>query len=609
MQKGSRSIVWGGVLLSILCVVLGSPLKASVLEDSLRKSLGGQWYILSQKTTQGTDTFALKDQKRFFIDVQKGTFEEILGKDTLRGRWDMEEDSLVLYHGFKPVDFAVDSVHYRANEGGAQLSLYDGGERKAWLEGKELGSAREEERLHVTLNDRGHPTLTNTDRTLSLGYFELAREPFSYMDLIRGLIGILSMLGIAWLFSQNRKAIDWKLVGIGVGLQIAIAVLVLQAPVIGEGINAVAGGLVTLLGYSDAGAEFMFGSLIDTSQFGYIFAFKILPTIVFFSALMAVLYYLGVLQKVVYAFAWVMSKTMRLSGAESLAAAGNIFVGQTEAPLLVRPYLERMTRSEIMALMTGGFATIAGGVFAAYVDYLGGGDKAQQLDFAKHLITASVMSAPAAIVLAKIIVPETEEVNRDLKVPKDKIGANVLDALSNGILDGLKLAVNVGVMLMVFTAMMAMLNGFFGSWIGEWTGLNDWVVSFTDGRYNEFNLQFILGLVGAPIAWLLGVPNEDILLVGQLLGEKTILNEFFAYASLGEIKEAGLIVNYKSVVIATYALCGFANFASIGIQIGGIGTLAPNKRKMLSQLGLRALLAGTLAAFLTATIAGVLVGF
>jgi len=609
MQKGSRSIVWGGVLLSILCVVLGSPLKASVLEDSLRKSMGGQWYILSQKTTQGTDTFALKDQKRFFIDVQRGTFEEILGKDTLRGKWDMQEDSLVLYHGFKPVDFAIDSVHYRANGGSAQLSLFDGGERKAWLEGKELGSAREEERLHVTLNDRGHPTLTSADRTLSLGYFELAREPFSFMDLIRGLIGILSMLGIAWLFSQNRKAIDWKLVGIGVGLQIAIAILVLQAPVIGEGINAVAGGLVTLLGYSDAGAAFMFGSLIDTSQFGYIFAFKILPTIVFFSALMAVLYYLGILQKVVYAFAWVMSKTMRLSGAESLAAAGNIFVGQTEAPLLVRPYLERMTRSEIMALMTGGFATIAGGVFAAYVDYLGGGDKAQQLDFAKHLITASVMSAPAAIVLAKIIVPETEEVNRDLEVPKDKIGANVLDALSNGILDGLKLAVNVGVMLMVFTAMMAMLNGFFGSWIGEWTGLNDWVVSFTDGRYNEFNLQFILGLIGAPIAWLLGVPNEDILLVGQLLGEKTILNEFFAYASLGEIKQAGLIVNYKSVVIATYALCGFANFASIGIQIGGIGTLAPNKRKMLSQLGLRALLAGTLAAFLTATIAGVLVGF
>ncbi|MEO1805059.1 MAG: nucleoside transporter C-terminal domain-containing protein [Bacteroidota bacterium] len=571
--------------------------------------MGGQWYILSQKTTQGTDTFALKDQKRFFIDVQRGTFEEILGKDTLRGKWDMQEDSLVLYHGFKPVDFAIDSVHYRANGGSAQLSLFDGGERKAWLEGKELGSAREEERLHVTLNDRGYPTLTSADRTLSLGYFELAREPFSFMDLIRGLIGMLSMLGIAWLFSQNRKAIDWKLVGIGVGLQIAIAILVLQAPVIGEGINAVAGGLVTLLGYSDAGAAFMFGSLIDTSQFGYIFAFKILPTIVFFSALMAVLYYLGVLQKVVYAFAWVMSKTMRLSGAESLAAAGNIFVGQTEAPLLVRPYLERMTRSEIMALMTGGFATIAGGVFAAYVDYLGGGDKAQQLDFAKHLITASVMSAPAAIVLAKIIVPETEEVNRDLEVPKDKIGANVLDALSNGILDGLKLAVNVGVMLMVFTAMMAMLNGFFGSWIGEWTGLNDWVVSFTDGRYNEFNLQFILGLVGAPIAWLLGVPNEDILLVGQLLGEKTILNEFFAYASLGEIKQAGLIVNYKSVVIATYALCGFANFASIGIQIGGIGTLAPNKRKMLSQLGLRALLAGTLAAFLTATIAGVLVGF
>ncbi|MEL6131924.1 MAG: Na+ dependent nucleoside transporter N-terminal domain-containing protein, partial [Bacteroidota bacterium] len=469
MQKGSWSIVMGWILLGILCVGWGSPLKATVLEDSLRKSLDGQWYILSQKTTQRVDTFALKDQKRFFIDRTNGTFTEILGTDTVSGKWDLNEDTLILYRGFRRLNFFVDSVYYEAEGKEAKLSLYDEGKRKAWMEGEELGSAREEEHLHISLNAQGYPQLQSAERTLQLGYFDLVRNPFSIMDLVRGLIGILSMLAIAWLFSQNRKAIDWKLVGIGVGLQIVIAVLVLQAPIIGEGINAVAGGLVTLLGYSDAGAEFIFGSLIDTSQFGYIFAFKILPTIVFFSALMAVLYYLGVLQKVVYAFAWIMSKTMRLSGAESLAAAGNIFVGQTEAPLLVRPYLEKMTRSEIMALMTGGFATIAGGVFAAYVDYLGGGDRAQQLDFAKHLITASVMSAPAAIVLAKIIVPETEEVNRDLTVPKDKIGANVLDALSNGILDGLRLAVNVGVMLMVFTAMMAMLNGFFGNWIGEWT--------------------------------------------------------------------------------------------------------------------------------------------
>ncbi|MCI4668788.1 MAG: hypothetical protein MRZ79_11680 [Bacteroidia bacterium] len=415
------------------------------------------------------------------------------------------------------------------------------------------------------------------------------------------------MIGIAYLFSTNRKAIKWRLVGIGMSLQLVIAILVLQVPSVGLAIQAASKGMVTLLNYSEAGAKFMFGDLADTESFPGLFAFQILPTIVFFSAIMSVLYYLGVLQRIVYAFAWIMSKTMRLSGAESLAAAGNIFVGQTEAPLLVKPYLDRMTRSEIMALMTGGFATIAGGVFAAYVKFLGGGDPQQTADIAKHLITASVMSAPAAIVMAKILVPETEEFDQDLNVPKEKIGTNILDALSNGITDGLKLAVNVGVMLMVFTAVMALLNSFFGNVIGEWTGLNSWVESWTNGRYQNFDLTFILGLVGAPFAWLMGVPNEDILLIGQLLGEKTILNEFYSYASLGSLMEQGAISNYKSVVVATYALCGFANFASIGIQIGGIGALSPKQRKNLSELSMRALLGGTFAAFLTASIAGMLI--
>ena len=299
---------------------------------------------------------------------------------------------------------------------------------------------------------------------------------------------------------------------------------------------------------------------------------------------------------------------MHLSGAESLAAAANIFIGQTEAPLVVKPYLERMTKSEMLCLMVGGMATIAGGVLAAYISFLGGESDAQKVIFAKHLLTASIMSAPAAIIVAKMLFPETEEVDRKLDIAKDKIGSNILDAISRGTTDGLKLAVNVGAMLLVFTAVIAVFNWITVDWIGGPTGLNDKIAAATDGRYDGLSMQFILGNLFAPIAWIIGVPSDDMVVVGQLLGEKTILNEFYAYASLSDLKNSGVLTNYRSIVIATYTLCGFANFASIGIQIGGIGVLAPSQRKTLARFGIKALIGGTVAAMLTATIAGMLIG-
>lgn len=414
-----------------------------------------------------------------------------------------------------------------------------------------------------------------------------------------------TLIGIAWLFSANRKAINWRLVFIGLGLQLILAFLVLEVTGVTLVVEWFSRAFLKVTQFTSAGTDFLFAPFgqpaLDQALTN--FAFTILPTIVFFSALTSMLYYFGVLQWVVFAFAWVMKRLMGLSGAESLAAAGNMFLGQTEAPLLIRPYLDKMTRSEMMSLMTGGMATIAGGVLASYVGFLGGDDPEQKLLFTKHLLTASVMSAPAAVVAAKILVPETESFDRSMKVSKDKIGTNVLEALANGTTDGLKLAINVGAMLLVFTALMAFGNyGLFK--IGSITGLNEWIVEATDARYAGLSFQFVLGYAFAPIAWLLGVDSADMVLVGQLLGEKTILNEFIGYISLGNMKDAGLFTEEKSVVMATYILCGFANFASIGIQIGGIGALVPNRKGLLSQLGLRALIGGTMACLFTAVIVG-----
>ncbi|TNE80788.1 MAG: hypothetical protein EP332_06085 [Bacteroidetes bacterium] len=427
----------------------------------------------------------------------------------------------------------------------------------------------------------------------------------SWAYIARGILGIICMLAIAYLFSSDRKKINWRIVLGGLGLQLLFAVLVLKVQFIERFFESISAGFVTVIGFTRFGTEFLFRSFsdgqVDSSLMN--FAFHILPTIIFFSALTSLLYYWGILQKVVYAFAWVMKRTMKLSGAESLAAAGNIFLGQTEAPLLVRPYLSKMTRSEMMALMTGGMATIAGGVLASYIGFLGGSDKSQQILFAKHLLTASILSAPAALLIAKILIPEKEKVNEDMTVSKEKIGSNALEAISNGTTDGLKLAINVGAMLLVFTALIYMAN--YGLMlIGSWTGLNEWVATVSEGRYSEFSFQFIIGYIGAPIAWMVGVDWNDAVPVGQLLGEKTILNEFYAYTSLGTMKAQAVFQNQRSIIIATYILCGFSNFASIGIQIGGIGALVPTRKGLLSQLGLRALLGGTLACLLTAAIAG-----
>lgn len=426
------------------------------------------------------------------------------------------------------------------------------------------------------------------------------------VDILRGLLGIAVLLAIGWLFSTNRRAIDWKSVGIGLAIQLIFAIGILYIPAVKVMFEFVGKIFIVILDFTHAGSEFLFGSLVDQSKNGMIFAFQILPTIVFFSALTSLLFFLGVIQVVVKAFAYVMSRAMKLSGAESLSVAGNIFLGQTESPLMIKAYLAKMNRSELFLVMVGGMATLAGGVLAAYISFLGGDDPQQRLLFAKHLLTASVMAAPGAVVAAKLLVPQTEKISKDVDVSMDKIGSNVLDAISNGTSEGVKLAVNVAGMLLAFLAFIAMFNFITGK-IGGWTGLNDWIVDSSNGRFHELSLQYILGYLFAPVMWLIGAPGQDITLMGQLLGQKLIMTEFVGYISLSELKTAGMLAP-KSIIMATYMLCGFANFASIGIQIGGIGALAPNQRVQLSKFGVRALLAGTIASLLSATMVGVLLG-
>jgi len=428
---------------------------------------------------------------------------------------------------------------------------------------------------------------------------------FSIESLLRGMLGIASLLLIAFSFSRNRKGIDWILVWKGLGIQLVFALLILKAPFVSTGFEFVGKIFTKIISFTQDGTVFLFSSfetgIIESPLMNFVV--MILPTVIFFSALTSLFYYWGVLPRIVYGFAWLMKKIMRLSGPESVAAAGNIFLGQTESPLLVKPYLNKMTMSEMLCLMSGGMATIAGGVLAAYIGFLGGDDPAQQIMFAKHLLAASVMSAPAAIVAAKILLPEKEEFETKLEVSKSDMGTNALEAISKGTTDGLRLAVNVGAMLLVFIGLMSMAN-FILLKVGDWTTLNSYIANHT--QYDNLSFNMILGYIGAPIAWLMGVCKEDMFLVGQLLGEKTVLNEFVGYMSLGEMKNAGEFVEQKSIIIATYLLCGFANFASIGIQIGGIGALVPKRTKDLSKLGILALIAGTLASLFTAVIVGMI---
>lgn len=426
-------------------------------------------------------------------------------------------------------------------------------------------------------------------------------------SVFRGLLGMLVLIALAWLVSENKKNVNWRTVIIGLAIQLALAFGVLYVPAIQWFFETVGKIFVKILDFTKVGSLFLLGDLLDMSKFGMIFAFQILPTIIFFSALTSVLFYLGIIQKVVYALAWVMVKAMRLGGAESLSVAGNIFLGQTESPLMVKAYLPNMTKSEMFLVMVGGMATVAGGVLAAYVSFLGGDDPVQRVIFAKHLLTASVMAAPGAIVISKIIVPQTEEVKMEAEVTKEKVGTNILDAMSNGTTEGLKLAVNVGAMLLVFFAFIAMIN-FVLVKIGALTHLNHTIQTMTQGAYSELNLQFILGYTLSPLMYAIGVSFKDMALMGQLLGEKIISSEFVGYVSLAKFKTIGAFAETKSIFMATYMLCGFANFASIGIQIGGIGSLAPNKREFLSKYGIKALIAGTLASLLSATIVGMILG-
>ena len=447
----------------------------------------------------------------------------------------------------------------------------------------------------------------------------LPSKGFSMNSLWRGVLGMFVLLIISFLFSANRRAVDWRKVGIGLSIQLIIAIGVLKVNFIQTIFNFIGSIFIEILEYTKAGSEFLFAGMIsDMDKFGYIFAFQVLPTIIFFSALTSLLFYLGVLQWLVKILAKILSRFLGISGMESLSVAGNIFLGQTEAPLLIKAYLEKMNKSEMLLVMVGGMATVAGAVLAAYIGFLGGGDKALELVFAKHLLAASVMAAPGAIVISKILYPQTQKVNTDVTVSQDKIGSNILDAIANGTTEGLKLAVNVGAMLLVFVAVIAMLNGvlgFFGGFDGveylgwEITSLNEIIANNT--LYEGLSIEFILGYAFAPLMWLVGVASEDMTLMGQLLGIKLAASEFIGYIQLAELKNVANTIHLthnKSVIMATYMLCGFANFASIGIQIGGIGSLAPGQRKVLSEFGMKALIGGTIASLMSATIAGMIIG-
>ena len=437
----------------------------------------------------------------------------------------------------------------------------------------------------------------------------IPNEGFSVSSLWRGALGMIVLILISYFFSANRKGINWKTVSIGLTIQLMIAIGVLKIPLIQKAFESVGQVFVSILDYTRAGSQFLFeGLVVDMDTFGFIFAFQVLPTIIFFSALTSVLFYLGVIQKIVKAFAWLLSKTLGISGAESLSVAGNIFLGQTEAPLLIKAYLEKMNKSEMLLVMIGGMATVAGAVLAAYIGFLGGDDPILRLQFAKHLLAASVMAAPGAIVVSKILYPQTEVVNTEVSVSSEKIGANILDAIANGTTEGLKLAVNVGAMLLVFVAFIAMINGILG-WAGDLTSFNEWIAA--NSVYEKFSLEAVLGTIFAPLMWLIGVQTEDIMQMGQLLGIKLAASEFVGYIQLADLKDVANVSHFtfnKSVIMATYMLCGFANFASIGIQIGGIGSLAPGQRKTLSEFGMRAVLGGSLASLLSATIAGMILG-
>ena len=429
----------------------------------------------------------------------------------------------------------------------------------------------------------------------------------SFESLLRGALGMAVLISIAYALSTNKKAIKWRTILLGLITQFFIAICVLKISWITQIFEIFGSFFIKILEYTEAGTNMVFGSFSDVEKTGYIFAFQVLPVIIFFSALTSIGYYYGIIQKIVKGLARFLTKLLNISGAESLSVAGNIFLGQTETPLLIKAYLEKMNKSELFLVMVGGMATVAGSVLGAYIGFLGGDDPIARLTFAKNLLTASVMAAPGAIVISKIIYPQVQEVKSEISIDNSKIGKSFLSAISTGTNEGVKMAVNVAAMLLVFISLIALLNGvllFFGE-----IGLNSMISKNTP--YSELSLEFILGIVFSPLMWIIGVPGNDTMLMGQLLGIKIAASEFVAYVQLADLNKIENVIrfnNEKSVVMATYMLCGFANFASIGIQIGGIGIIAPKIKPILIELGFKAMIAGALVSLVSATIAGVLIG-
>lgn len=590
------------------------------------QSIEKKWDFLSITNLEGSQLVDVNEND--FFELSNGVFNyELKAKDNLKATGTyIRQNNLLIFNYSQPKD----TVRYYNITKCTQDSLVLS-ERNV-LYAFAVKDSTKTVTTPVVTKDKD-TTQEATPKTTPTKAEIIASQGFTMTGFLRGVLGMASLLLFAFLFSSNRKGIDWKTVGLGLGIQLVIAVTILKGKDIGFNIgdyrldlgfvsdifDFVGKGFVQILEFTQAGSEFLFKGLIsDMNTFGFIFAFQVLPTIIFFSALTSLLFYLGIIQKVVKVMAWLLSKTLKISGAESLSVAGNIFLGQTEAPLLIKAYLEKMNRSEMLLVMIGGMATVAGAVLAAYIGFLGGDDEALRLFYAKHLLAASVMAAPGAIVISKILHPQTEEVNTDVQVSQDKIGSNVLDAIANGTTEGLQLAMNVGAMLLVFIAFIAMINGILGGIGGfdgierfDWhfTSLNELIAANT--VYKELSLQFILGYLFAPLMWLIGVASEDMALMGQLLGIKLAASEFVGYTQLAELKNAASATHLtynKSVIMATYMLCGFANFASIGIQIGGIGSLAPGQRKVLSEFGMKALIGGTLASLMSAAIAGMIIG-
>ena len=522
--------------------------------------------------------------QNFFLDLNNGNYSLKIDSISEKGTYTVSESSVMLLAEGKKE--AVQVPFHGLDRTSATFSI----------NGKDF--------LGITETNFPNKDVTNNpEKQLIKG------QGITAEGILRGAFGMFFLLLIAFLFSHNRKAINWRTVGVGLFFQLFLAVGVLKIAWVRWIFEKAGTFFLLILDFTKAGSDFLFGGLMDTSSIGFVFVFQILPTIIFFSALTSILFYYGIIQAITKGMAWVLTKFLRISGAESLSVTGNIFLGQTEAPLMIKSFLPKMTKSEILLVMIGGMATVAGGVLASYVSFLGGDDPLLRLEFAKHLLAASVMAAPGAIVISKILYPQEEEIQMDYGAKEEKNGSNVLDVISTGTTEGLKLAANVGAMLLVFVALIAMVNYFLG-WIGDITHLNT-VITDSSMPYQRFSLEMILGTIFAPIMWLIGVAKEDMMLMGQLLGVKLAASEFIGYKELVTLKDPNSPVHLlyeKSVIIATYMLCGFANFASIGIQIGGIGSLAPTQRKTLSEFGLKAVLGGTLASLMSATIAGMLIG-